>query len=214
MACASPIAHSCCAAESCSRAVRRPGRSIPKTFPPFMGARSRWPSYAPPVEASTVSASCANRALSINLCAPGRNGLARRPLLSAPVSRGGGAMVARIRHAKKMSDSRPLPCGLRRYARQEDLGLSRAEFAVLQRLGSPHRIQAYLNAIPINHEIGGETVLCVREVLKQRRAHCIEGAFVAAAALWVHGEPPLLMHLDCHISDFPHVIAVFRRAGG
>jgi hypothetical protein len=123
-------------------------------------------------------------------------------------------MVARIRHAKKMSDSRALPRLLRRSARQEDLGLTRAEFAILQRLDSPHRIQAYLNAIPINHEIGGETVLCVREVLKQRRAHCIEGAFVAAAALWAHGEPPLLMHLDCHISDFPHVIAVFRRAGG
>jgi len=101
----------------------------------------------------------------------------------------------------------------RRFARQEDLGLTRAEYAILERLDSPHRIQAYLNAIPINHEIGGETVLSVREVLRQRRAHCIEGAFVAAAALWVHGDPPLLLHLDCHISDFPHVIAVFRRAG-
>jgi hypothetical protein len=101
----------------------------------------------------------------------------------------------------------------RRFARQEDLGLSRAQFASLQRLDSPHRIQTFLNAIPINHEIGGETVLSVREVLRQRRAHCIEGAMVAAAALWVHGEPPLVMHLDCHISDFPHVITLFRRHG-
>jgi hypothetical protein len=101
----------------------------------------------------------------------------------------------------------------RRYARQEDLGLTRAEFAALERLASPHRIQTFLNAIPINHEIGGETVLSVREVLRQRRAHCIEGAMLAAAALWVHGEPPLVMHLDCHISDFPHVITLFRRGG-
>jgi len=36
---------------------------------------------------------------------------------------------------------------------------------------------------------------------------------VAAAALWVQGEPPLVMHLDCHISDFPHVITLFRRHG-
>jgi hypothetical protein len=56
-------------------------------------------------------------------------------------------------------------------------------------------------------------VLSVREVLRQRRAHCIEGAMLAAAALWVHGEPPLVMHLDCHISDFPHVITLFRRNG-
>ena len=123
-------------------------------------------------------------------------------------------MVARIRHAKKMGDSRVGPRILRRFARAEDLGLARGEFALLERLDTPHRIQAFLNAIPINHEIGGETVLSVREVLRQRRAHCIEGAFVAGAALWIHGEPPLLMHLDCHISDFPHVIAVFRRAGG
>jgi hypothetical protein len=101
----------------------------------------------------------------------------------------------------------------RRFARAADLGLTRAEFAVLERLDNPPKIQTFLNAIPINHEIGGETVLSVREVLRQRRSHCIEGAMVAAAALWVHGEPPLVMHLDCHISDFPHVITLFRRAG-
>jgi hypothetical protein len=46
-----------------------------------------------------------------------------------------------------------------------------------------------------------------------RRAHCIEGAMLAACALWVRGEPPLVMHLDCHESDYPHVIALFRRDG-
>ena len=101
----------------------------------------------------------------------------------------------------------------RRFARREDLGLTVAEFATLRRLGSPEKIQAFLNAIPCNHEIGGETVLSVREVLRQRRAHCIEGAMVAACALWVHGEKPALMHLDCHESDYPHVIALFRRGG-
>ena len=100
----------------------------------------------------------------------------------------------------------------RRFARREDLGLTEREFALLRRLDDPTKIQAFLNAIPCNHEIGGETVLSVREVLRQRRAHCIEGAMVAAAAMWVNGIPPLLMHLDCHISDYPHVIAVFRRS--
>lgn len=101
----------------------------------------------------------------------------------------------------------------RRFARREDLGLSPGEYAVLKRLSSPERVQAYLNATPINHEIGGETVLSVREVIRQRRAHCIEGAMFAACALWVNGDPPLVMHLDCHESDYPHVIALFRRHG-
>ena len=99
----------------------------------------------------------------------------------------------------------------KRIARREDVGLTRAEFTILGRLDAPQRIQLFLNAIPANHEIGGETILSVREVLRQRRAHCIEGAFVAACALWIHGEPPLLMFMDCDTSDHPHVLALFRR---
>jgi hypothetical protein len=87
------------------------------------------------------------------------------------------------------------------------------EFGTLQRLDTPQKVQAFLNGIPANHEFGGETVLSVREVLRQRRAHCIEGAFLAACAFWVHGHPPLVMHLDCDLSDYPHVIALFRRHG-
>jgi hypothetical protein len=99
------------------------------------------------------------------------------------------------------------------FGRRRDLGLDRREFATLRRLDTPQRIQAFVNAIPINHEIGGETILSVREVLRQRRAHCIEAAFVAACALWIHGEPPLVMHLDCDPVDNPHVLALFRRRG-
>jgi len=103
------------------------------------------------------------------------------------------------------------PSRHRRFARREDLGLTAREFATLERLATPQRVQAFLNRVPANHEIGGESLLSVREVLRQRRAHCLEGAFVAAAALWVHGRPPLLVHLDCDLSDYPHCIAVFRR---
>ena len=98
-------------------------------------------------------------------------------------------------------------------AKRHDLSLRGREFALLARLSTPQKIQAFLNAIPANHELGGETILSVREVLRQRRAHCIEGAFVAACALWVHGDPPLVMHMDCAPSDYPHVVALFRRGG-
>lgn len=101
----------------------------------------------------------------------------------------------------------------RRRARREDLGLGLRDYATLERLDTPPKVQAFLNGIPINHEFGGETVLSVREVLRQRRAHCIEGAFFAACAFWVHGHPPLVMHLDCDLSDYPHVIALFRQRG-
>jgi hypothetical protein len=127
-------------------------------------------------------------------------------------------MSAGTRNAKKSNGAayvRSLKpaASYRRFARARDLGLGAREFATLERLSSPEKIQAFLNAIPINHEVGGETVLSVREVLRQRRAHCIEGAMVAAAALWVHGEPPLVMHLDCDESDYPHVVTLFRRHG-
>jgi hypothetical protein len=100
----------------------------------------------------------------------------------------------------------------KRYARREDLGLTRAEFRVLQRLDTPQKIQAFLDRIPQNFEPHGDTALSIREVLRQRRAHCIEGAMLAAAALWVHGERPLLLDLSA-VHDYDHVVAVFRRNG-
>lgn len=127
-------------------------------------------------------------------CNPIRSSLARRPA-----------------HAIAMTVTRrtrrhPIAARLARR-----LGLTPAECGILAPLDTPERIQEFLYAIPSNDEPDGETVLSVREVLRQRRAHCIEGAFVAACALWLHGQPPLLMHLACAVSDHPHVVAVFRR---
>jgi hypothetical protein len=100
----------------------------------------------------------------------------------------------------------------KRFARREDLGLTRAEFAVLRRLDTPQKIQAFLYGLRQNFELGGDTCRPVRDVLAQRRAHCIEGAMLAACALWVHGEPPLLMDMRA-VRDFDHVVALFRRHG-
>jgi hypothetical protein len=97
-------------------------------------------------------------------------------------------------------------------ASREDLGLTRAEFAILRRLDTPEKIQAFLYGLRQNFERKGETCHSVRVVLRDRRAHCIEGAVVAAAALWVHGEPPLILDLQA-VHDFDHVVAVFRRNG-
>lgn len=98
-----------------------------------------------------------------------------------------------------------------RRAMREDLCLSERDYARLARLDTPPRIQAFLNALPANYEPDGETLRSVAGVLRHRVAHCIEGALVAACALWIHGEPPLVVHLDCAAHDNPHVIALFRR---
>lgn len=101
---------------------------------------------------------------------------------------------------------------MRRYPDRARLGLTRAEFRTLARLDTPQKIQVFINAIPSNFEPEGDTVLSVREVLAQRRAHCIEGAMVAACALWIHGEPPFVAHMGA-VQDWDHVIALYRRDG-
>ena len=100
----------------------------------------------------------------------------------------------------------------KRVAGREDLGLSPAEFAVLRRLDTPRKIQEFLYGLRQNFEVGGDTCRTVRAVLHHRAAHCIEGAMLAACALWVRGEPPLVMDMRAE-RDFDHVVALFRRHG-
>jgi hypothetical protein len=100
----------------------------------------------------------------------------------------------------------------RRFARESDLGLTRAQFALLQRLDTPQKVQAFLHSLKQNFEHDGETCRPVTQVLQTGRAHCIEGAMLAAAAFWVHGEPPLILDMRAE-QDFDHVVALFKRNG-
>jgi len=52
--------------------------------------------------------------------------------------------------------------------------------------------------------------MSVVAVLREKRAHCVEGAFVAACALWLAGFPPLLMDMGAARGDVDHVVALFR----
>ena len=91
--------------------------------------------------------------------------------------------------------------------------LTRAELATFhRRLSTPVKVQAYLDALPYNTEADGETFRSPRRVLRDGTANCIEGAVLAAAALRVQGQPPLIMDLTA-VHDEDHVIAVFRRRG-
>ena len=93
-----------------------------------------------------------------------------------------------------------------------NLGLSKRERARLERHKTARALQAYVDSIPINAERHGDTCYTVREVLHYGRAHCIEAALVAACALWLCGEPPLLLDLRAR-GDFDHVVALFCRNG-
>jgi hypothetical protein len=90
------------------------------------------------------------------------------------------------------------------------LGLGVEEGRVLGSLKTPQRIQEFVIGLRPNFEEGGDTLRSVRGVLARGHAHCIEAAFTAACALWLAGEPPLLMDLTAQ-DDSDHVVAVFRR---
>ena len=91
-----------------------------------------------------------------------------------------------------------------------ELGLSTAEGRALLALQTPQQVQEFLIGLHANFEPGGDTLRSVRGVLRHRQAHCIEAAFTAACALWLHGEPPLIMDLTAK-GDSDHIITLFRR---
>jgi hypothetical protein len=91
-----------------------------------------------------------------------------------------------------------------------ELGLTAAEGRVLLALKTPQLVQQFIVGLHANFEEAGDTLRSVRGVLKHRQAHCIEAAFTAACALWLHGEPPLIMDMTAK-GDSDHVITLFRR---
>ncbi|MCI0542696.1 hypothetical protein L0Y69_03030 [bacterium] len=96
---------------------------------------------------------------------------------------------------------------------RERFNLTKEEYGVLKSLSSPAKIQNFLDALPVNWEKGGDTIMSPRRVLRERKAHCLEGALLAAAALWVNGEEPLIINLAPLPVDDGHVIAIYKRRG-
>jgi hypothetical protein len=89
--------------------------------------------------------------------------------------------------------------------------LSQAERTLLDGLATPSQIQAYLDDIPYSAENANR---CVLNVLRDRVAHCLDGALFAAAVLRLHGYPPLIMDLlPEEGTDDDHVLAIFKKDG-
>src|SRR5208282_4629268 len=87
-----------------------------------------------------------------------------------------------------------------------------AERAVFRRLATPEKIQRFLDELPYNKELDGVTCRSPRRLLRDRTAHCMEGALAGAAALRMLGHPPLLLDLEA-VRDDDHVLAIFRCRG-
>jgi hypothetical protein len=86
---------------------------------------------------------------------------------------------------------------------------TREERETLRRLSSPHLIQRFLDRLAYNPD---RECRSPRLVMRRGKAHCMEGALLAGAALREQGHPALLVDLRA-VNDDDHVIAVFRLAG-
>jgi len=83
----------------------------------------------------------------------------------------------------------------------------------LRRLTTPAKIQNFLDEeIAYNREPRGATCYSPCTVLRERVAHCMEGAMLAAMALRHLGHPALLVDLEA-VRDSDHVLAVYRVNG-
>ena len=94
-------------------------------------------------------------------------------------------------------------------------GLTSQEYKKLACLTTPIKIQDFLDTFAFNWEKKGDTHMSPRRVLREKKSHCIEGALLAAAALWLHGEPPLIMNVSARMGkgDVDHVVALYKRGG-
>jgi len=91
--------------------------------------------------------------------------------------------------------------------------LSPEELRILKPLKNPRKVQDFLDSLPVNFEKKGETYMSPRRALRAKKAHCFEGALLAALAFWLHGERPLLMDFTTTADDEDHVVALFKENG-
>lgn len=87
------------------------------------------------------------------------------------------------------------------------------EFGIFKKLDSPAKVQDLLNRLPQNFDAARRTCRSPLMVLRANKAHCMEGAMLAAAAFWHHGERPLILDLRTTAKDDDHVLALFKSGG-
>lgn len=92
---------------------------------------------------------------------------------------------------------------------EETYGFTSKELEGFRRLKDPYGIQRFLYDLPYHH---AGSAWSPRLVLREKTAHCLEGAIFAAAALRVNGFRPLIIDFEA-TRDTDHVLAVYQVDG-
>jgi len=88
-------------------------------------------------------------------------------------------------------------------------GFTPEELRTLHGLKDPYGIQQFLYDLPYHLT---DTAWSPRRVLREKTAHCLEGAIFAAAALRANGYPPLIIDFEAK-RNTDHVLAVYKTGG-
>ena len=88
--------------------------------------------------------------------------------------------------------------------------LADTERGIVSGLTNPAGIQAFLDDIAYSTD---DFYRCPLRVLRERTAHCFDGAVFAAAALRRLGHPPLILDLLSNGRDDEHLLALFKIDG-
>lgn len=93
------------------------------------------------------------------------------------------------------------------------LQFTKKEIALMRKLNTPAKVQDFLNGLRFNFEKHGPTLKSPLFILREKNAHCLEGALLGAYVLSLHGFTPYLLHLKTTKGDYDHVIAPFKQDG-
>lgn len=86
---------------------------------------------------------------------------------------------------------------------------SNKELSLIRELDAPYKIQGFLEGIPYNTD---SQTRSPRRVIRDKKAHCFDGALFAACALRLHGYGCRILDMYAERND-DHVIALFKRDG-
>jgi len=88
-------------------------------------------------------------------------------------------------------------------------GWSPEELRALREMDTPAKIQCFLDSISYSTD---PVYRSPRSVLRDRKAHCFDGALFAAAALRLLGHTPRIVDMKA-VRDDDHLLAIYKRKG-